>query len=129
MADENDGLKIDARSKIRLIAIVVIIAVVTLVAIIFLILRDGGQTLFYTGTYETAAGWNEIRIYNSGDVYCRGRGEIENDTGYQWVFEKKLTVSEMADFKEKRNDTGSTEDDLKYYIKNNIGCYSDGVSE
>ena len=76
----------------------------------------------YSGTNESAAGWNEIRIYNSGEVYCRGKGLIENDTNYEWQLVKTLSMKELSEFREQQKN--DTDGNLKNYIIENIGCYS-----
>ncbi len=76
----------------------------------------------YSGTNESPAGWNEIRIYNSGEVYCRGKGMIENDTNYEWQLIKTLSTKELSEFREQQKNEDP--EILKNYIIENIGCYT-----
>ncbi len=119
----SEDIEVDDLLRRRLIAIVSAIVIVTVVVILLLIKRDGGSMMAYSGTNESPAGWNEIRIYNSGEVYCRGKGMIENDTNYEWQLIKTLTTKELADFREQQKNGDA--DILKSYIIENIGCYTE----
>ncbi len=109
----------------KIIVVVVVAAIAVGVGISYLLGMYGDSNILYQKEYAWLGGRDEVKILDSGYVYCRETDGSTNNTG-RWRMVKLLGETEKAALKEHIDK--DEEGELKQYIEKNIGCFHTRVT-
>lgn len=125
--DEAKQKKPKAKMKWQIVLIVIAIAALTGVGISYLFGAYDDTTIIYQKRYAWLNGYDEIKIYQGGNVYCDEEGLGQNaGKEAHWKFLKRLNKDEMAEFQKYLD--GGNDGEIKSYVESNIGCFHTKVT-
>ena len=110
------------KMKWQIVLIVIVIAILTGVGVSYLFGAYNDTTIIYQRRYAWLNGYDEIKIYQDGNVYCDEEG-LGANAGIEahWKFVKRLSKEEIQEL-QKHLDSGN-DSEIKSHVERNIGCF------